>query len=257
MTTLDAQALCQGYGRRRVVHEFSARLDRGVVGLLGPNGAGKTTLLETLALVRPPETGRLEIVGTEVRDLRTVRRARQRVGFQPQNFPYPGGLTVEEFLHYAAWLRELPKRRTGAAVAAAITQLELTEHTRSRLRTLSGGTLQRVGVAQALVHDPAVVILDEPTVGLDPAQRVKLRAVLRGLAASRLVIVSTHIVDDVVHTCDQVLVFLAGKVHFAGTPQDLNDIGLAAGGAPTDGHAMSAAEQGYLRLVEKTQGARA
>ncbi|WP_026184666.1 ATP-binding cassette domain-containing protein [Salinispora vitiensis] len=247
MTSLMANNLCQGYGRKQVVHDFTHDFSPGIVGLLGPNGAGKTTLLNTLALLKPPTSGSISLGGERVADVKSVRRMRRRVGFQPQNFPYPGGLTVTDFLRYAAWLREFPRNRTPAAVATAIERLDLQEYAKAKLRTLSGGTLQRVGVAQAIVHDPEVVILDEPTVGLDPAQRVSLRSQLRESARSRLVLISTHIVDDVLHTCDSVLVFLQGRVVFDGSPAELANAGDAS--AATEG--MSAIESGYLQLATK------
>lgn len=247
MASLVASNLCQGYGRKQVVHDFTHDFRPGVVGLLGPNGAGKTTLLNTLALLNPPTSGSISLSGERASGLGSVRRLRRRIGFQPQNFPYPGGLTVMEFLRYAAWLREFPRDQTGAAVTTVIERLGLQDYAKARLRTLSGGTLQRVGVAQAIVHDPEVVILDEPTVGLDPAQRVGLRNQLRESARSRLVLISTHIVDDVVHTCDSVLVFLQGRVVFDGTPAELADGGDANAG--TEG--MSAIESGYLQLATK------
>lgn len=245
MAQLVAENLCQGYGRREVVREFSHSFEQGIVGLLGPNGAGKTTLLNTLALLRPPTGGQLFVDRQLIGSMAAVRSGRRNIGIQPQNFPYPGSLTVRDFLRYAAWMREFPRSQTAPAVESAIERLNLGDYATTKLRTLSGGTLQRVGVAQAIVHDPAIVILDEPTVGLDPAQRVDLRTQLRELAADRVVIVSTHIVDDVVHTCDTVLVFLDGRVTFSGTPDELS----AVGGSHTDSGAMSPVEAGYLRLA--------
>ncbi|MCA2215249.1 ABC transporter ATP-binding protein [Jidongwangia harbinensis] len=238
-------------GRHLAVDGLDLSLGTGVHGLLGPNGAGKTTLMRALATVVRPAGGQLELLGRPVHerdgDLRTVRRA---VGYLPQQFGYYPRFTVREFVEYLAWLKEMPKADIPGAAQRAIERTGLTDRADRRLKTLSGGMLRRAGIAQAIVNDPAVLLLDEPTVGLDPEQRLGFRELLRDVGTDSCVVVSTHLVEDVVAACTEVVLLHAGRLAWQGTPEE-----LAAAGAA--GHAGdSPAERGYATLLQQHRAER-
>ncbi|MER6910841.1 ATP-binding cassette domain-containing protein [Streptomyces sp. NPDC000594] len=237
-------SLAQGYGDRRIIENLDLSLRPGVTGLLGPNGAGKTTLLRTLATIAPPRSGTLELFGEPARTERDVRRARRRIGYLPQEFGYYPGFSVADFVHYCAWLREVPRARAVPETERALAAVGLADRARDRMKSLSGGMLRRAGIAAAIVGSPSLVLLDEPTVGLDPAQRLDFRDLLRSLARDgAAVLLSTHLVEDVGAACETVLVLADGRFVHRGTPGEL--AGLAAPAAPGD----SPLERGYMTVL--------
>ncbi|WP_439657254.1 ABC transporter ATP-binding protein [Lentzea sp. HUAS TT2] len=229
---IEARDLRTRAGRRMAVDGVTLTMGRGVHGLLGPNGAGKTTLIRTLATVLKPASGELSLLGGM--DLRNLRR---RVGYLPQEFGHYKRFTVREFVAYVAWLKEM--RDIPAAVQRAIDRTGLADRADDRMKTLSGGMIRRVGIAQAIVNDPEILLLDEPTAGLDPTQRLRFRELLTELGTDSCVVVSTHLVEDVAAACTDVVLLSQGKLVFQGTPDQ-----LAAQGTP--GHAGdSPIERGY------------
>ncbi|MDX8034210.1 ABC transporter ATP-binding protein [Lentzea sp. BCCO 10_0856] len=236
---IEARDLRVRVGRRRMaVDDVTLTMGRGVHGLLGPNGAGKTTLIRALATVLRPTSGTLTLLGgLELRELR------RRIGYLPQDFGYYRRFTVREFVEYMAWLKEMPGRDVPSAVQRAIERVGLADRADDRLKTLSGGMLRRVGIAQAIVNDPAVLLLDEPTAGLDPAQRLRFRDLLTELGTDTCVVVSTHLVEDVAAACTDVVLLADGKLVFQGTPTQLAAAGTAehAGDSPI--------ERGYTALL--------
>src|SRR5215468_5668081 len=225
------------FGRTQAVAGVTLETGPGVFGLLGPNGAGKTTLLRMLATVIPPNSGRVRLLGRDPGGYGPRREIRRRLGYLPQNLGYYPGFTVSEFVEYFALLKEMPPGRVPQAVATAIERADLGSRARAKLRTLSGGMLRRAGIAQAIVNEPELLLLDEPTAGLDPEQRVAFRALLRELGGRATVIVSTHLVEDVGAACAQVALMDQGKVVFLGTPDELTARGEgtgAAGDAPLE-----------------------
>lgn len=239
--------LSRQFGRTQAVSGVSLRTGPGVFGLLGPNGAGKTSLLRIMATVIPPTSGRLRLLGHDPTLHRPRREVRRRLGYLPQNLGYYPGFTVAEFVEYFALLKEMPPSRVPAAVASAIERVDLGTKARAKLRTLSGGMLRRVGIAQAIVNDPRLVLLDEPTAGLDPEQRVEFRALLRELGRQATVIVSTHLVEDVGAACGEVALMDGGRIVFHGTPDELTarGEGHAAGDAPL--------ERGYSAVLAQVR----
>ncbi|WP_420712153.1 ABC transporter ATP-binding protein [Streptomyces sp. DSM 15324] len=232
-------------GRKRMaVDGLDLSLGTGVHGLLGPNGAGKTTLIRTLATVLRPTEGDLELLGGSVGGTGDVRALRRRIGYLPQEFGYYKRFTVREFVEYMAWLKEVPGADIPAAVQRAVERVGLADRADDRMRTLSGGMVRRVGIAQALVNDPAILLLDEPTVGLDPAQRLRFRELLQQLGTDTCVLVSTHLVEDVAAACTDVVLFAEGRLVFQGTPDE-----LAAAGGPED-VGDSPLERGYSALLQ-------
>ena len=169
----------RSFGKNKAVDGVSMELGPGVFGVLGPNGAGKTSLLRMLATVLPPSSGEIRLLGRDPRGSAARREIRRRLGYLPQNLGYYPSFTVVEFVEYFALLKEMPPSAVSKAVAAAVERVDLGAKAKARLRTLSGGMLRRVGIAQAIVNEPELLLLDEPTAGLDPEQRVAFRALLR------------------------------------------------------------------------------
>ena len=235
--------ICRSFGKNRAVDGVSLELGTGVFGLLGPNGAGKTSLLRMLATVLPPSSGELLLLGRDPRGPAGRREIRRRLGYLPQTLGYYPAFTVVEFIEYFALLKEMPPVAIPQAVAAAVERVDLGPQAKARLRTLSGGMLRRVGIAQAIVNEPDLLLLDEPTAGLDPEQRVQFRALLRSLGENSTVIVSTHLVEDVGAACSEVALMSAGKVVFRGTPAELTERGA--------GHSVGDAplERGYSAVL--------
>ncbi|HEV7215004.1 MAG TPA: ABC transporter ATP-binding protein [Chloroflexota bacterium] len=246
--TVDIQGLTQRFGFTQVLHGIDLAIGPGVFGLLGPNGAGKTTLLRTLATVIAPAGGTMHLLGYDPRDHCQRRELRRRLGYLPQALGYYSNFTVFEFVEYFALLKELPSADVRPAVVRAIQRVGLEERARSKLRTLSGGMLRRVGIAQAIVNRPQVLLLDEPTAGLDPEQRVQFRTLLREIGRESAVVVSTHLVEDVGAACAGMALMDQGRIVFRGTPQELT----ARGEGFTLGD--SALERGYSAALA---GARA
>jgi ABC-2 type transport system ATP-binding protein len=246
---IKAEGLKVRVGRRKLaVNGLDLELGTGVHGLLGPNGAGKTTLIRALATVLRPAEGRLALLGESVGGLADQRSLRRRIGYLPQNFGYYKRFTVREFVEYIAWLKEVSKEDIPGAVQRAIERVGLADRADDRMKTLSGGMVRRVGIAQAIVNDPDVLLLDEPTAGLDPAQRVRFRDVMQELGRDACVVISTHLVEDVATACTDVILFEDGRLVFQGTPDAL----AAAGGPEHVGD--SPIERGYSALLGHEPG---
>jgi ABC-2 type transport system ATP-binding protein len=240
---IELTGVTRTFGKNRAVDGVSLDAGPGVLGLLGPNGAGKTSLLRMLATVLPPTSGEIRLLERDPRHTADRREIRRRLGYLPQNLGYYPAFTVVEFIEYFALLKEVPSARVHTAVAAAVERVDLGAKAKAKLRTLSGGMLRRVGIAQAIVNDPDLLLLDEPTAGLDPEQRVVFRALLRSLGETSTVIVSTHLVEDVGAACSEVALMDAGHIVFRGAPADL----IARG----EGHAVGDAplERGYSAVL--------
>ncbi|OUQ82007.1 ATP-binding cassette domain-containing protein [Flavonifractor sp. An10] len=203
---------------KRALQGVNLELDSpSLVGLLGPNGAGKSTLMKLLVAGLLPTGGAVRVDGEPL--LRRERALKARLGYLPQDFGLYDELTVTEFLDYMAALKGLQDSR--AAIQSAIEEVHLEEKARAKIRTLSGGQRQRVGIAQALLGEPELLIFDEPTVGLDPEERIHFRNLFSRLAQRRLVLLSTHIIEDVQSVCSRLLVLHRGKLRFDGPPEEL------------------------------------
>jgi len=244
---IRAEGLRVKAGRRMAVDGVDLSLGAGVHGLLGPNGAGKTTLIRALATVLRPAGGELELLGASVGGRTEQRRLRRQIGYLPQDFGFYKRFTVREFIEYMAWLKEVSKKDIPAAVQRAIERIGLADRADDRMKTLSGGMIRRAGIAQAIVNDPRILLLDEPAAGLDPAQRLRFRELLRELGSDTCVVVSTHLVEDVAMACTDVMLIDEGKPVFRGTPSELE----AAGGAGDAGD--SPIERGYTALLARHQ----
>ncbi|HEV3295505.1 MAG TPA: ABC transporter ATP-binding protein [Streptosporangiaceae bacterium] len=247
--------LTRHFGRTRAVAGVSLTAGPGVLGLLGPNGAGKTSLLRMMATVLPPTSGGIRLLSRDPGGYGPRREIRRRLGYLPQNLGYYPGFTVTDFVEYFALLKEMPPGQVPRAVAAAVERVGLGDRARARLRTLSGGMLRRAGIAQAIVNEPELLLLDEPTAGLDPEQRLEFRALLREFGQRGTVIVSTHLVEDVGAACTEVALMDQGKIVFHGTPP-----GLIARGEGSGAAGDAPMERGYsavLAAARSTAAARA
>jgi ABC-type multidrug transport system ATPase subunit len=244
---IEMTGLTRRFGAVAAVAGVDLQVGPGVFGLLGPNGAGKTSLLRMTATAMSPSSGDLRLLGRDPGRYGPRREIRRRLGYLPQNPGYYPGFTVAEYVEYFALLKEVPPARIRVAVATALDRVELGDRRKARLRTLSGGMLRRVGVAQAIVNEPELLLLDEPTAGLDPQQRVTFRALLRDLGQRATVVVSTHLVEDVATVCARVALMDQGRIVFHGTPD-----GLAARGARQDA-GDTPIERGYSAVLAQAR----
>ena len=218
----------KSFGRTQALAGISFRAGAGVTGLLGPNGAGKTTLLRMLATVLGPDDGRLRLLGRDPADSSERLEIRRRLGYLPQEPGFHRSFTAFEFVDYVAILKEMTDRRSRHdEVRRVLAEVGLESVSGKRIRALSGGMRRRVGLAQALLGDPDLLVLDEPTVGLDPEQRMRFRELISRAAEGRCVILSTHQTEDVAALCNAIVVVQAGRTLFSGTPADL--VATAAG----------------------------
>jgi ABC-2 type transport system ATP-binding protein len=240
---VELTGIHRSFGKNKAVDGVSLGLGPGVFGLLGPNGAGKTSLLRMLATVLPPSSGGIRLLDLDPKNAAKRREIRRRLGYLPQSLGYYPAFTVVEFIEYFALLKEVPPHLVPKAVAAAVEKVDLGPKARAKLRTLSGGMLRRVGIAQAIVNEPELLLFDEPTAGLDPEQRVAFRALMRDLGQTSTVVVSTHLVEDVGAACSEVALMSEGKIVFRGTPAELTARG--------EGHGIGDAplERGYSAIL--------
>lgn len=244
---VQISGLTRRFGRAVAVAGVDLQVGTGVFGLLGPNGAGKTSLLRMLATAVPPTSGTLRVLGRDALVHGQRREIRRRLGYLPQHPGYYPGFTVTEYVEYFALLKELPPARVPPAVGTALHRVGLGASAHARLRTLSGGMLRRAAIAQAIVNEPELLLLDEPTAGLDPEQRVAFRALLREFGERATVIVSTHLVEDVGAACSRLALLDRGRIVFHGTPDELADrgVGRGSGDAPL--------ERGYSAVLTEAR----
>ena len=222
---IELQDLSMTYsnGKQALKHLNLDLKSPSLVGLLGPNGAGKSTLMKLLVAALMPTGGSIQLDGTPLSKIDRLLKA--KLGYLPQDFGLFDELTVTQFLDYMAALKGIQESKT--AIHKTIRAVNLEEKAKSKIRTLSGGQRQRVGIAQALLGNPPFLIFDEPTVGLDPEERIHFRNLFSRAAEDRLVLLSTHIIEDVQSVCDQIVIINHGHILFTGTPEQL--IASAAG----------------------------
>jgi ABC-2 type transport system ATP-binding protein len=217
---IEVQNLTKVYGNLTAVDHISFRVNRGeILGFLGPNGAGKTTTMRILAGYLPATSGTARIAGYDAAE--QSMEVRRRVGYLPEVPPLYPDMTVEGYLDFVARLKRVPAAQRRSRVTAAMELARVADRRRELIRRLSRGYRQRVGLAQAIVHDPDVLILDEPTAGLDPRQIIEVRQLIRSLAGNHTVVLSTHILPEVSMTCTRVVIINRGRVVAEDTPENL------------------------------------
>ena len=215
---IDVAHLCKDYGSFRALDDVSFYVNKGeIVGFLGPNGAGKTTAMRILTGYMPPTEGQARVAGYDVFD--DSLQVRKRIGYLPESVPLYTEMSVWAYLNYMASLRRVVDRER--AVVRAMEACHIDDRADSLIDKLSKGLRQRVGLAQAILHEPEVLILDEPTIGLDPKQIIEVRKLIKEIGREHTVILSTHILPEVSQTCNRVLIINQGKIVAEGTPEEL------------------------------------
>ncbi|OKL53066.1 hypothetical protein BSZ39_11530 [Bowdeniella nasicola] len=243
---LTCNNLAQGYSARTAVFaDICLSCGRGITVLLGQNGAGKTTLLRTIVGQLKPRGGNVMLGEHDVYDRSFARERSRRIGYLPQRVTFDPRMKVREFVGYIGWMRSLAKAEVARDIDRVLSELALTDLAEKKMGEVSGGQVQRAGLAAATIGSPDVVVLDEPTVGLDPVQRVEVRRLISaGLAPTT--ILSTHLIEDVVHLSPRVIVLAGGEIALDGSVADLE----ACADGSLDG--MSRAESGFARLVSQS-----
>lgn len=217
---IEVHNLTKYYGTVKALDDVSFTVKRGeIIGFLGPNGAGKTTTMRIICGYLSPTEGTVKVAGYDV--IENPTEARQLIGYMPETVPLYNEMTVRSYLHYMAALRGVPKSRRKERVDYVIDGCGLKEVVDDIIGTLSKGYRQRVGIAQALVHDPPVLILDEPTIGLDPIQVIEVRQLIKELGGEHTIVLSTHILPEVSMTCKRVLIIHRGRIVAEDTPDGL------------------------------------
>ncbi|MBW4509026.1 MAG: ABC transporter ATP-binding protein [Scytonematopsis contorta HA4267-MV1] len=217
---IEVEHLSKIYGSTPAISDVTFNVEPGeILGFLGPNGAGKTTTMRILAGYLPATSGNAKVAGFDVHE--NSLSVRQRIGYLPETPPLYPEMTIEGYLYFVARIKGVPAGEIENKVKAAMNRCNLTDRRHVIIRKLSKGYKQRVGIAQAIVHDPPAIILDEPTVGLDPRQIIDVRNLIKSLAGSHTIILSTHILPEVSMTCNRVAIINKGKVVATNTPESL------------------------------------
>lgn len=207
------------YGNKKVLKGVSIEISEGMFGLLGPNGAGKTTLMRILTTLVPKSGGDIKIGNTDIEDKKSIRKI---IGYLPQDFSVYPSLSVYEAMDYLAILSGMNNKASRKKrIDFLLEKVNLQGHRNTKFKALSGGMKRRLGIAQAIVHNPEVLIVDEPTAGLDPEERIRFRNLLRDFSEGRIVILSTHIVEDVEFTCENLAILNEGQFLYKGRVTDL------------------------------------
>ena len=219
-SAIQVKSLVKRFGPIKAVQGVSFVVNKGeVLGFLGPNGAGKSTTMKMITGFLEPTAGTVEICGFDV--LNDPLQAKRKIGYLPEGAPSYGEMTVNSFLHFVADIRELKGSAKTQAVDNAIKRIHLESVRYQTIDTLSKGFKRRVGVAQAILHDPEVLIMDEPTDGLDPNQKHEVRLLIQEMAKDKAIIISTHIMEEVDAVCDRAIIIASGQVLYDGTPKEL------------------------------------
>lgn len=219
-TKIEVKNLNKSYGKKQALKGIDMTIEQGMFGLLGRNGAGKTTFMKVLATLIQKQEGEVFICGVPVEHSAAVRKM---IGYLPQEFSMYPNMTVYEAMDYLGVLSDMKKAERKARIGDLLSRVNLQDNYKTKVKALSGGMKRRLGIAQAILHNPKVLIVDEPTAGLDPEERVRFRNLLCEIAEERIVILSTHIVGDIEATCEDIAVLDEGEILFRGTVETLID----------------------------------
>lgn len=210
--------LSKRYGKKEAIKSVSLTIPNGMYGLLGRNGAGKTSLMRILATLSVPTTGEVKLNGVSIKETAKIR---EMVGYLPQDFSMYRSMTVFGVMDYLGLLSNIPDKVRKERIYELLDKVNLKDNAKTKVKALSGGMKRRLGIAQALLHNPQILIVDEPTAGLDPEERIRFRNLLSDFADGRIVLLSTHIASDIESTCDGVAVLNDGRLIFHGSTEEL------------------------------------
>lgn len=210
--------LSKKYGKKEAIKSVSLTIPNGMYGLLGRNGAGKTSLMRILATLSVPTTGEVKLNGVSIKETAKIR---EMVGYLPQDFSMYRSMTVFGVMDYLGLLSNIPNKVRKERIYELLEKVNLKDNAKTKVKALSGGMKRRLGIAQALLHNPQILIVDEPTAGLDPEERIRFRNLLSDFADGRIVLLSTHIASDIESTCDGVAVLNDGRLIFHGSTEEL------------------------------------
>lgn len=216
--TIEIQHLNKSYGKKQVLYDLNLTIDQGMFGLLGRNGAGKTTLMKTLTTLLRKNDGTVTVCGIPIENVKEVRNM---IGYLPQDFSIYPSMNVAEAMDYLGILSGMSPTVRKERTELLLKRVNLTEHRNKKIKALSGGMKRRLGIAQALLNNPKVLIVDEPTAGLDPEERIRFRNLLSEVAEDRIVLLSTHIVGDIEASCENIAILDEGRLLYSGTVADL------------------------------------
>lgn len=218
---IEVKNLCKSYGDYKAVHDVSFSASKGqIVGFLGPNGAGKTTTIRMLSTFLPPSSGSASVAGFDV--VSQADSVRERIGYLPENPPLYGEMTVREYLKFVGEIKGVPRGQLSARIDEVLERCFIADVRNKLCQHLSRGYRQRVGLAQAIIHEPEVIILDEPTSGLDPRQIIEIRQLIKSLGKDHTVLLSTHILPEVSMVCNKVVIISRGRVVMESMLSDLS-----------------------------------
>ena len=217
-TRIEIRDLSKNFGKKQALKHVNLQIESGMFGLLVPNGAGKTTLMKVLTTLTKKSGGEVKVCNIPVEQCVQVRRI---IGYLPQDFSMYGNMKASEALDYLAVLSGMSKKERAVKVPEMLERVNLGEQQNTKVKAMSGGMKRRLGIAQAIIHDPKVIVVDEPTAGLDPEERVRFRNLLCEIAKDRIVILSTHIVGDIEATCENIAVLNQGEILFRGKVSQL------------------------------------
>lgn len=248
--------LCKNYKKKAALKNVSVTIRSGMYGLLGPNGAGKTSLMRILATLLAPSGGEVIINGIPVQDTGKIREI---VGYLPQDFSFYKNMSVYGAMDYLGLLSDIPDKIRKERILTLLERVNLKEDAGTKVKALSGGMKRRLGIAQALLHNPQILIVDEPTAGLDPGERIRFHNLLCDFADDRIVLLSTHIVSDIESTCDKVAVLNEGRLIFNGSTEELiqqtdGKVWPVTASKKPDRHTVPTLEDGYMYLLHQTKG---
>ena len=216
---LTINSLNKNFGKKTVLNNINLELTEGVYGILGANGSGKSTLMKIIATVLNPTSGQIRFNNKEISVIGSEYRS--SLGYLPQNVPFYKDFTAEYFLTYIAYLNGIDKKDIKEKVSEILDSVGLGNHKKEKIKSFSGGMKQRIGIAQTLINDPKILIVDEPTAGLDPKERIRFRNLLSSISANRIVLLSTHIVSDIDFIAKEIIIIKKGKIVKKNTPQEL------------------------------------